>query len=63
MKNSNQDKAILYGQLLNEHTKLYNLINEIKGQNIELSRTDIERIKQLESRQNKIMLDINRLLS
>ena len=31
-------KANIYGQLLNEHTRLHNQINEIKGQNNDLSK-------------------------
>lgn len=56
-------KANLYGQLLNEHRRLHNLINEIKGQNIDPSKKDLDKIKQLENQQIKIMNDINRLLS
>jgi hypothetical protein len=56
-------KANIYGQLLNEHRRLHNLIAEIKGQNIDLTKKDIEQIKVLEKQQVKIMNDINRLLS
>ncbi len=56
-------KANIYGQLLNEHRRLHNLITEIKGQNIDLTKKDIEQIKVLEKQQVKIMNDINRLLS
>jgi hypothetical protein len=59
----NNYKAVIYGRLLNEHTRLHNLINEIKGQNIDLTKSDIEKIKELENKQVKIMSDINRLLS
>ena len=57
------EKAAIYGQLLNEHRRLHNLITEIKGQNNELSPKQIAEIKQLEKQQVKIMSDINRLLS
>ncbi len=57
------NKANVYGQLLNEHRRLHNLINEIKGQNIELTQSKLMEIKQLEKQQIKIMSDINKLLS
>ena len=56
-------KANLYGQLLNEHRRLHNLINEIKSQNAELTHQELSKIKQLENQQLKIMSDINKLLS
>lgn len=56
-------KANLYGQLLNEHTRLHNQINEIKGQNNELTKELLHQIQKLELQQKKIMNDINRLLS
>lgn len=57
------NKANVYGQLLNEHRRLHNLITEIKGQNMELSEKQLLEIKQLEKQQVKIMNDINKLLS
>lgn len=60
---TNEEKANMYGHLLNEHTKISNKISEIKGQSIDLSPTDLKRIKGLESLQIQIMRDINRLLS
>jgi uncharacterized protein YdcH (DUF465 family) len=56
-------KANVYGQLLNEHRRLHNLIAEIKGQNVDLTKLDIQKIQDLEKQQVKIMNDINRLLS
>lgn len=56
-------KANLYGQLLNEHTRLHNQINEIKGQNNELTKELLHQIQKMELQQRKIMNDINRLLS
>lgn len=56
-------KANVYGQLLNEHRRLHNLITEIKGQTIDLSKEDILKIQDLERQQVKIMSDINKLLS
>jgi len=58
-----EQKAQVYGQLLNEHTRLHNQINEIKGQNIDLNQKQIQEIRKLESRQVDIMSKIRQLLS
>ena len=43
----------LYGQLLNEHTRIGNKISEIKGQNIEPNQKQKEEIRKvLQSRKN-----------
>jgi hypothetical protein len=60
---TNEQKASIYGQLLNEHTRLHNRINEIKGQNLELNQTQIQEIRQYEQAQTRIMQQINRLMS
>jgi len=60
---SAEQKAQIYGQLLNDHTRLHNQINEIKGQNIDLNPKQIQEIRQLEQRQVQIMQQIHRLLS
>lgn len=60
---NNEQKASAYGQLLNEHTRIGNQIAEIKGQNLELNQQQIQKVRQLESLQVKIMRDINRLFS
>lgn len=60
---TNEQKAVMYGKLLNEHTKVGNQISEIKGQSIDLNQQQKDRIKQLESLQVRIMRDINRLMS
>jgi hypothetical protein len=60
---TNEQKAQQYGQLLNEHTKIGNKINEIKGQSIDLNRQQLDEIKRLESKQLLIMNFINRLMS
>lgn len=59
--NENQ-KADLYGQLLNEHTRTFNNINEIKGQGIDLNQDQLSKINQLEKRLSDIMRQINLLL-
>lgn len=60
---TNEQKAQQYGQLLNEHTRIGNKINEIKGQSIDLSQNQLNEIKRLESKQLLIMNFINRLMS
>ncbi len=60
---SESEKANLYGMLLNQHTKLHNQINEIKGQSIDLSNSQITEIKRMEIAQMGIMRQINQLLS
>ena len=60
---TNEQKASIYGQLLNEHTRLHNRINEIKGQNLELNQKQIQEIRQYEQAQTRIMQQINRLMS
>lgn len=56
-----EDKGVIYGQLLNEHTRLYNQINIIKGQNIDLTQQDKLKIQELERKQIEIMNRIKKL--
>lgn len=56
-------KADAYGQLLNEHTRIGNKVNEIKGQNIELSKEQLKQIDVLQNRQVQIMAEIKKLFS
>jgi hypothetical protein len=59
-----EQKAALYGQMLNEHTKIQNEISNLKSEvGGDLKPEERQRIKVLEQRQVKIMNDINRLLS
>lgn len=60
---TNEEKAVLYGHLLNEHTKISNKIAEIKGQSIDLGKEEQRKIVELQNLQLKIMKDINRLFS
>lgn len=60
---TNEEKAVIYGRLLNEHTRVGNKISEIKGQDINLTNEQKEKIRFLETTQIKIMRDINRLFS
>ena len=59
-----EQKAALYGQMLNEHTKIQNEISNLKSEvGGDLTPEERQRIRVLEQRQLKIMNDINRLLS
>jgi len=58
-----EQKAAAYGQLLNEHTRLHNRINEIKGQNLELTPKLLAEAKKLEQLQMDIMNKIKMLLT
>jgi hypothetical protein len=60
---TNEQKAQQYGELLNEHTRLGNKINEIKGQSIDLNQAQLNEIGKLETQQIRIMNYINRMLS
>jgi len=56
-------KAQAYGELLNEHTRIGNRVNEIKGQNIELSKDQQRQIELLQNRQIEIMENIKKLFN
>lgn len=58
-----EQKAQIYGQLLNEHTRLHNQINEIKGQNLEMNPKQQKEVRILENRQVEIMNKIRLLLT
>ena len=58
-----EEKAQIYGNLLNEHTKCFNEINRIKAESLDLNNEQKQRIIRLETRQNEIMRHINKLLS
>lgn len=60
---SESEKATLYGMLLNQHTKLHNQINEVKGQSIDLNKNQLDEINKMEAQQKEIMKKINLLLS
>ena len=58
----NEQKAAIYGRLLNEHTRLQNEISSVKGESFDLNTEQRNRINKLEQTQIRIMNDINRLL-
>jgi hypothetical protein len=57
-----QQKAEIYGNLLNEHTKCFNEINRIKAESLELNQEQKNRVQKFEQRQSQIMLEINKLM-
>lgn len=59
----NNSKARIYGELLNEHTRLGNMISEIKVSNYELTQEQRQQIRILQNRQVEIMKSINKLFS
>ena len=59
----NSQKAQMYGQLLNEHTRVGNQISEIKSEHFEMNDEQMRRIRVLENQQVQIMLSIKRLMS
>jgi hypothetical protein len=63
MMMTEDQKAKLYGNLTTEHRMLFNEINNIKGQSLELSKEQIQRIKMLEHRQKMIMEQVKRLFN
>lgn len=60
---SQESKARMYGELLNEHTRVGNLISEIKAENYEMNDDQKNRIRVLENRQIQIMMSIKKLMS
>lgn len=58
-----EQKAQIYGNLLNEHTKCFNQINSIKGESLDLNQEQRLKIQKLEQRQEQIMREVNKLLS
>lgn len=58
-----QQKAQVYGNLLNEHTKLFNEINRIKSESLELNPEQKRKIQIMEQKQVEIMQQVKRLFS
>jgi len=59
----NSQKAQVYGQLLNEHTRVGNQISEIKSEHFEMNDEQMRRIRVLENQQHQIMATIKNLMS
>ena len=58
-----EEKAQVYGSLLNEHTKCFNEINRIKAENLELDKFQKQKIQQLEQKQLELMLKMKSLFN
>jgi hypothetical protein len=58
-----EQKAQLYGQLLNEHTKLFNEISLLKSENMENNPSVTNKIYDLERKQFEIMNKIKTLFN
>jgi hypothetical protein len=59
----NSQKAQMYGQLLNEHTRIGNQISEIRAEHFEMNDEQMKRIKVLENKLHQIMATIKNLMS
>ena len=59
----NNSKARMYGELLNEHTRIGNMISEINSQDFELNQDQRQQIRILQNRQIELMKSINKLFS
>jgi hypothetical protein len=59
----NNSKARIYGELLNEHTRIGNMISEINAQDFELNQDQRQQIRILQNRQIELMKSINKLFS
>lgn len=58
-----QQKATLYGNLLNEHTKLFNQISLIKSENLEMNPQQMKQVRELEMKQSQIMEQVKRMFN
>ena len=58
---NNEQKGVMYGRLMNEHTKLQNRMAEIKGSSIDLSKDQIREIEEIKKRMTYIFNMASRL--
>ncbi len=58
---TNEQKAIMYNQLMGEYTKVQNQISSIKGESINLNEQQLGQIRQLESKLRYLMDKVSRL--
>ena len=58
---NNEQKAMVYNQLMFEYTKIQNKISSIKGESISMNQNQINEIRVLESKLNQIMMTASRL--
>lgn len=57
----NEAKAQAYNALLFQFSRLEEQIRQIKAENFELSKQDVEKIDRIKFEQQKIMNEVNRL--
>ena len=58
---TNEEKAILYNQLMGEYTRVQNQISSIKGESINLNEQQLGQIRHLESKLRYLMDKVSRL--
>ena len=58
---TNEQKAVVYNQLMFEYTKIQNKISSIKGESLNLNQNQINEIRDLERKLNMIMERASRL--
>lgn len=58
-----EQKAQVYGDLLNQHTKYFNEINRIKADNMDLNDDQRRKIADLEGKQQQIMEQVKKLFN
>lgn len=58
---NNTQKGIMYGRLMNEHTKLQNKVSEIQGSSINLNKEQLREIDELKRKMAYIFNQVSRL--
>ena len=58
---TNEEKAILYNQIMFEYTKVQNQISSIKGESINLNEQQLGQIRELENKLRFLMDKVSRL--
>jgi hypothetical protein len=58
---NNEQKAMVYNQLMFEYTRTQNQIASIKGESISLNQNQINEVRELERKLNMIMEKASRL--
>lgn len=58
---NNTEKGIMYGRLMNEHTRLQNKVAEIQGSSIDLNREQLREIEELKRKMAYIFNQASRL--
>lgn len=57
-----EQKSQLYSNLLTQHTRLDNQINEIKSENFEMNDEQMGRIRVLQSKQGQLVAQMQQLM-